>query len=179
MTYWVVARTKSLIHSVAREVHDIFGPMINDGGKEQPKSLAELIQSDVKKLAREIEQYSIIDRSAELNIKEETDFFDLSGRDSKWLFLGVNWPKVQGTYYAKIRLSSHNNVQDILKKIELACPNANAVSFTGSDGSASSGSITGDVIAAQSGNSSIITTIFVFLVIAIIAVIIKLIMVRF
>lgn len=121
----------------------------------------------------------------ELNIKEESQYFNLGKFESNWLTFNIKLPNVQGSYYARLKVTSHDNTNEMIKKLDIICLSAQPViteSVQLAEDSASqqqSGGITGNVIASARGNVSAVGIFLVFLILAIIAVVIKIITLKF
>lgn len=121
----------------------------------------------------------------ELNIKEESQYFNLGKFESDWLTFNIKLPNVQGSYYARFKVISHDNENIMIKKLDIICLSAQPIiteSVQLTEGSASqqqSGGITGNVIASARGNVSAVGIWLAFLILAIMAIIIKLLILKF
>lgn len=113
----------------------------------------------------------------ELNIDEESQYFNLGKFESNWLNFYIKLPNVQGDYYARIKVSSDNSINTFIKKIDINCQTEPAITQISKTASSSksessdsqSSGITGNAIAVVKGNVSAagIWTLFLILLLAV------------
>jgi len=119
----------------------------------------------------------------ELNIKEESQFFDLGRFESNWVLFNIKLPNVQGDYYAKIKITSHNEINQFIKNLDITCQSTGptvfeAIQASSSQQQAQSG-ITGNVIAGIRGKATVAGIWTVFMILVIISLAIKLLLLKF
>lgn len=116
----------------------------------------------------------------ELNIEEESQFFNLGKFESTWLILNLKIPNVQGSYYARIRVTSQDNENIIIKQLSIYClsaqPTIIQTTRQTSSRSQQPAGITGNAIAVAKGNASLETIGLIFLILILTALIIKVLM---
>jgi len=121
----------------------------------------------------------------ELNIKEESQFFNLGRFESNWVSFNIKLPNVQGDYYARIKITSHNEINQFIKNLDITCQAAEPITAeaiqqeVSSEQEAQAAGITGNVIAGIRGNATVTGIWTIFLILVIIILIIKLLLLRF
>lgn len=121
----------------------------------------------------------------ELSIREESQFFNLGRFESNWVLFNMKLPNVKGDYYARIRISSHNEINQFIKNLDINCQAAEPIisktiqQEVSPQQKAQSAGITGNVIAGIRGIATVAGVWTVFLILVIILLITKLLLLRF